>query len=67
MPGKVIKLFVTAGDKVMKGEGLLIIEAMKMENTIVSPVNGIVARINVALNDRIDPGMALITLGKNEE
>jgi acetyl-CoA carboxylase biotin carboxylase subunit len=67
MPGKVIKLFVTVGDKVMKGEGLLIIEAMKMENTIVSPVNGIVARINVALNDRIDPGMALITLGKNEE
>jgi acetyl/propionyl-CoA carboxylase alpha subunit len=67
MPGKVIKIFVNEGDKVIKGDVLLIIEAMKMENAIVSPADGIVDRINAALNDRIDPGKALILLNKNED
>jgi len=66
MPGKVIKLLVNAGEKVSKGDVLLIIEAMKMENSIISPADGIVERINVVLNDRIDPGKALILLKKNE-
>jgi len=67
MPGKVIKLFVNAGEKVSRGDVLLIIEAMKMENSIISPADGIVERINVILNDRIDPGKALILLKKNED
>ena len=67
MPGKVIKLFVIEGDKINKGDVVLIIEAMKMENVIVSPADGIVNKINVTLNDRIDAGKALIILKKNEE
>jgi len=66
MPGKVIKLFVTAGDKVNKGDVLLIIEAMKMENSIISPTDGIIASVNAGINDRIDVGKVLITFDKNE-
>ncbi len=67
MPGKVIKLFVKKGAKVNKGDVLLIIEAMKMENSILSPSDGIVELINIAINDRVDPGRALIILEKNED
>jgi acetyl/propionyl-CoA carboxylase alpha subunit len=67
MPGKVTKLFVNEGGKVKKGDVLLIIEAMKMENSILSPADGTVGAINVALNDRVDPGKALIILEKNED
>ena len=67
MPGKVIRLFVNKGDKVAKGANLMIIEAMKMENAIVSPSDGVVEVINVALNDRVDPGKALIILKKKED
>jgi acetyl/propionyl-CoA carboxylase alpha subunit len=66
MPGKVIKIFVKKGDKVNKGDILLIVEAMKMENSIVSPSNGLISEINVAINDRIDPGRALINIEKEE-
>ena len=66
MPGKVIKIFVNKGDKVNKGDILLIVEAMKMENSIVSPSKGMISEINVAINDRIDPGKALINIEKEE-
>ncbi|MEW5806932.1 MAG: biotin/lipoyl-containing protein [Acidobacteriota bacterium] len=47
MPGKVIKLLVSEGDSVDEGQGLLIIEAMKMENEIASPKSGRVTEIKV--------------------
>ncbi|MCX6243712.1 MAG: acetyl-CoA carboxylase biotin carboxylase subunit [Bacteroidetes bacterium] len=67
MPGKVIKIFVEEGKQVKKGELLLIIEAMKMENSIVSPSDAIVTKINVAVNDRVESTKALIILEKIEE
>jgi len=44
MPGKVIKLFVKQGDKVKKGDPLIIMEAMKMEHTVRSPTDGIIKK-----------------------
>jgi 3-methylcrotonyl-CoA carboxylase alpha subunit len=44
MPGRVVKLMARAGDKVRKGQALLILEAMKMEHTIVSPRDGVIER-----------------------
>jgi 3-methylcrotonyl-CoA carboxylase alpha subunit len=67
MPGKVIKILVKEGDRVKKGELLLIIEAMKMENSILSPSDAVVDKINVALNDRVESTKALMLLEKIEE
>jgi acetyl-CoA carboxylase biotin carboxylase subunit len=62
MPGKVIKIMVSEGEKVKKGTLLVIIEAMKMENAIHSPVNGTIDKINVSVNDRVEAHQALIHL-----
>ncbi|MEI6455065.1 MAG: acetyl-CoA carboxylase biotin carboxylase subunit [bacterium] len=62
MPGKVIKINVSEGESVKKGSVLLIIEAMKMENSILSPVKGIVDKINVSVNDRVEVSNPLIHL-----
>jgi biotin carboxyl carrier protein len=60
MPGKVIRIQVNEGDSVKKGTTLMIIEAMKMENQIVSPRDAVVKTINVAVNDRVESSTALI-------
>lgn len=48
MPGSVIKLFVSPGDKVKAGQKLLVFEAMKMENDLTSPSDGIVAEVKIS-------------------
>ena len=45
MPGNVIRVLVKAGDEVSSGQPLLVMEAMKMEHTIVAPANGIVEEV----------------------
>lgn len=47
MPGKIIDVHVREGSAVLRGESLLVLEAMKMQNEILSPVNGHVVRVNV--------------------
>jgi biotin carboxyl carrier protein len=56
----VIKIQVDVDDHVKKGETLLIIEAMKMENLIVSPRDAVVKSINVAVNDRVESSTILV-------
>jgi len=63
MPGLVVKLLVETGQEVKKGEGLLIVEAMKMENEIKSPVNGAVTEIRVAEKQTVEKGEILIVVG----
>ena len=53
MPGRVVKVMVQAGDAVKKGQALIIMEAMKMEHTVVSPSEGIVARVAFRENDLV--------------
>ena len=48
MPGKVVKMNVAVGAEVREGQGVVIVEAMKMENEIPSPIDGIVTEIAVA-------------------
>ena len=63
MPGKVIRINVNQGDEVKKGKVLLIIEAMKMENMITAPVDGIVKKVNVKMNQMVETSTALVDLG----
>jgi len=51
MPGKLIELFVKVGDQIEVGQNLCIVEAMKMENTLVSSLKGQVKKINFKVND----------------
>jgi biotin carboxyl carrier protein len=59
MPGKVVRLLVTAGQKVDAGQGLLVVEAMKMQNEIRSPKGGVVERIVVAEGQAVNAGESL--------
>jgi 3-methylcrotonyl-CoA carboxylase alpha subunit len=53
MPGRVVRLMVTAGDTVRKGQALLILEAMKMEHTIASPRDGVIERVAFAVDELV--------------
>jgi biotin carboxyl carrier protein len=59
MPGKVIAVLVSEGDTVEKGQGLVIVEAMKMENEVRSPVTGEVKEIRVKPGDAVEAGAVL--------
>jgi 3-methylcrotonyl-CoA carboxylase alpha subunit len=60
MPGRVVKLLTREGDAVKKGQPLMILEAMKMEHTIVSPRDGIVARVAFAQEQLVPADAVLI-------
>ncbi|MBL9211155.1 MAG: pyruvate carboxylase [Opitutaceae bacterium] len=54
IPGLIAQLQVSVGSKVAKGEKLLMMEAMKMQNTVYAPCDGVVAELNVALGDTVE-------------
>lgn len=62
MPGLVLKIPVKAGEDINKGDILLILEAMKMENAIKSPGTGTIKLIKVKEGDAVDKGQILIEL-----
>ncbi|MCM2252549.1 MAG: ATP-grasp domain-containing protein, partial [Ramlibacter sp.] len=62
MPGKVLSFAVKAGDQVSKGQALAVMEAMKMEHTIVAPGDGVVAEILFTPGDQVVEGAELLTL-----
>ncbi len=62
MPGKILAVKASVGQSVKKGEVLMVLEAMKMENEIVSPQEGVVASINVSAGQSVDAGALLATL-----
>jgi biotin carboxyl carrier protein len=59
MPGKVVLVLVQQGDKVQAGQGLLVVEAMKMQNEIRSPKSGTVERLLVQQGQPVNAGQAL--------
>ena len=59
MPGKVVRVLVEAGDKVEAGQGLLVVEAMKMQNEIRSPKSGTVERLHVKEGQPVNAGDVL--------
>jgi biotin carboxyl carrier protein len=62
MPGKVIAVLVSEGDKVERGQGLVIVEAMKMENEVRSPINGEVKEVKVKAGDSLEAGATLLVV-----
>jgi len=62
MPGKILKINVKAGDSVKKGDVLMVLEAMKMENEIQATQDGVVASVNVAASESVESGQLLASL-----
>jgi len=63
MPGKIVRILVQAGVEVKKGQSLLVMEAMKMENEIKSPQDGVILAVKVVEGQAIETGSELITFG----
>jgi len=62
MPGKVVKIHVAEGQEVSKGEALMVLEAMKMEQTLCAPADGTVTAVLAAEGDQVDGGQVLLTV-----
>ncbi len=64
MPGSVVKVLVEVGQKVEDGEGLIIVEAMKMETTLYASIAGIIKEINVKESEQVDADKKMIIIEK---
>lgn len=60
MPGKIVAVLAEAGAHVKKGMGLVVMEAMKMEQTLAAAADGVIASVNVAAGDQVEAGAALV-------
>ena len=63
MPGKVIRVLVKVGEQVQAGQGLLVVEAMKMQNEVRSPKSGVVERLMVKEAQPVNAGEVLVVIG----
>ena len=62
MPGKVLAVKKQVGDAVKSGDTILVLEAMKMENDIVAPKDGVIASLNVSSGDSVESGAVLASM-----
>ena len=65
MPAVVVSVLVSPGDTVKKGDGVIVVAAMKMETTLTAPYDGKVAKINAAEEDKVMPGDILVEIEKS--
>ena len=63
MPGLVLEIAVTEGQQVVEGDRLLILQAMKMENSILIPADAVIKKILVAKGEVVERGQVLVELG----
>jgi len=62
MPGTILKVNVEQGQSIKKGQVVLILEAMKMENEIVAPSDGVIASINVSRGSKVNAGELMVSM-----
>lgn len=62
MPGKILQVLVKPGDRVAAGDGLIVLEAMKMETRLSAEAPGEIAEVRVAAGDSVDGGQVLLVL-----
>lgn len=66
MPGKVISVLVDQGVRVTKGQALMVLEAMKMEHTVVAPRDGTIASLRYGAGDQVEEGVDLVRFGDGD-
>ena len=62
MPGRLVRVLVEPGDTVQAGQGLAVVEAMKMENEVVSPAAGVVSDVRVGAGESVESGAVLVVV-----
>lgn len=63
MPGNVLKVLVSNGDSIAEGDVIAVVEAMKMETEIKSPVSGTVQSVDIEVGSKVKTGDVLVTIG----
>lgn len=63
IPGTILNVHVSEGQCVKKGDSLLVLEAMKMQNIILSPLEGIIKSVNVEAGGKVPKGKLMIEIG----
>ncbi len=66
MPSVVVRIMVEEGDLVKKGQGLIVVTAMKMETTLKAPYNGRVIKVNTIVDAKVAPGDILVEIEEEE-
>ncbi len=66
MPGRVVRVLVEPGDRVAAGQGLVVVEAMKMENEVAAPAAGVVSDVRAVPGDSVEAGGVLVALTAEE-
>jgi 3-methylcrotonyl-CoA carboxylase alpha subunit len=66
MPAVVVRILVEESEEVKRGQGLVVVSAMKMETTLVAPAKGRVTRINTSVDAKVVPGDILVEIEKQE-
>jgi biotin carboxyl carrier protein len=66
MPSVVVRILVAEGDAVEKGQGVIVVSAMKMETTLRAPFKGTVTKIHVMEGEKVMPGQILVDIEKEE-
>jgi biotin carboxyl carrier protein len=66
MPAVVVRILVAKGDIVKQGQGVIVVESMKMETTLSAPYDGIVGAVNVAKGDKVMPGQILVDIDRDD-
>ncbi|MET0270248.1 MAG: biotin carboxylase N-terminal domain-containing protein [Sphingomonas sp.] len=64
MPGRIVSVDVAKGDAVIKGQKLLVLEAMKMEQALLAPFDGVIEELNVETGAQVAEGLTLARIGK---
>ena len=67
MPAVVTKILVYTGETVEKGQGLLVVSAMKMDTTLTAPFDGVVTQINCAEGDKVTPKQVLVDIDATKD
>ncbi len=63
IPGTILKIDVSEGQCVNKGDSLFVLDAMKMENVIISPMEGVIKKVYMKVGERVSKGMLMMELG----
>lgn len=66
IPGRVVQVLVGVGDRVIRGQVVAILEAMKTELRVAAPADGIVAHIGCVVGDSVEEGMEIVTLASSD-